>query len=173
MASLAGKPTLAEFEEQFGGEKPYYEFWDGTAVQKPRPGWKHGILQLILGQRLRQLSLSAGSEVRAKITSSLQFVPDVIAVERQAGRTFALTPPLLVIEILSTGDPAQMLWRKCEAYASRGVPAIYVVDPKDRKVRLLDRGLDTFTSVTEIRVEGHGAIFAEWLWKELDKEFEA
>lgn len=171
MATVAGKLTLEEFEKQFLDAKPYYEFWEGVAIQKEMPTWVHGVLQLILGQWLRQIGLSAGSEVRVKIAPSLEFVPDVIAVEKKERGSYAVTPPLIIIEILSEGDRAQMLWKKCRAYAMWGVPTIYIVDPEDRKVRQFDSAMDTFTNVSQIGVDGYGAVSVDWLWQEVDKEF--
>lgn len=37
MAALAGKLTLAEFEDRYGNRKPYYEYWFGEAVPKAMP----------------------------------------------------------------------------------------------------------------------------------------
>ncbi len=173
MATVAGKLTLAEFEKQFGNCKPYHEFWDGTAVQKSMPTLIHGLLQKILMRLLDELGLFSASEVRCKIGASLELLPDVIALTRLTDIVYPVDPPLVCIEILSPGDSAQMVWKKCGAYANWGVREIYVVDPDARKVRRFDGELDSFTNVAQIRIEGHGALATERLWEELDRQLAA
>jgi Uma2 family endonuclease len=172
MADVAENLTLAEFELQFGNEKPYYEFWAGTAVQKSMPTWMHGFLQKILMQLLVQLGLFSASEVRVKINANLELVPDVIATDARVRSLYALTPPLVAIEILSPDDPAQRLWKKCALYSKWGIPAVYVVDPEARRVRIWNNSLDTFSTVTEIQIERYGSFSVDLIWQELDRQIE-
>jgi Uma2 family endonuclease len=53
MATVYQPLTLAEFEAQFAHQKPYYEFWNGEAIQKSTPNFIHGLLQAILMKILR------------------------------------------------------------------------------------------------------------------------
>ena len=37
--------TLEEFRDRYAGEKPYYEYWDGEAIQKSHATSLHGLIQ--------------------------------------------------------------------------------------------------------------------------------
>jgi len=67
MLAISRKLTVAEFEEQYGREKPYYEFWQGEPVQKSTATWMHGLLQRIIMDLLSSVGYKAGSEVKLKI----------------------------------------------------------------------------------------------------------
>lgn len=172
MGTVAEKLTLAQFEQQFSDQKPYYEYVAGRAFQKSMPTWVHGFIQKILMRLLDELGLFSASEVRAKISSTLELVPDVMATGERVRSVYADTPPAVVIEILSPSDSAQLLWKKCDSCSKWGVAAVYVVDPEARKVRMWDAALDTFSNVTEIQVKPYGQFLTELLWEELDKQIE-
>jgi len=54
MASAAKFLTLRQFEQTYEGEKPYYEYWFGEAIQKSVPTSLHGIAEGVLFIRLLQ-----------------------------------------------------------------------------------------------------------------------
>jgi Uma2 family endonuclease len=134
MAAALSTLTIAEFEAQFGHEKPHYEFWYGEAVQKSMPTWIHGLLQRILMELLREAGYKAGSEVQLKINTAFQPVPDVIATTGHIERPYPTKPVEIVIEILSDDDPMSRLLTKCRMYQEWGFQQIYVVDPIARLV---------------------------------------
>jgi hypothetical protein len=39
--------TVEEFRVRYAGEKPYYEFWAGEAIQKSHATSLHGLIQKI------------------------------------------------------------------------------------------------------------------------------
>ena len=49
------KLSLEEFHARYDGEKPYFEYWDGEAVQKSMPTRVHGLIEEILVVLLRAL----------------------------------------------------------------------------------------------------------------------
>jgi Uma2 family endonuclease len=165
MASSSQTLTMAEFEEQFGHEKPYYEFWYGEAIQKSMPTWVHGLLQRILMELLREAGYKAGSEVKLKIHAAFQPVPDVIATSGPIERPYPTKPVEIVVEILSDEDSMSRLLTKCRTYEEWGFQEIYVVDPIARVV----------FRWSEHRLEEVEAIVgqpAERIWIALDKEIE-
>ncbi len=129
MATVLPALTVAEFEAQYGHEKPYYEFWYGEAIQKSMPTWIHGLLQKLLMKLLDEAGFEAASEVKLKIDADFQPVPDIIATTGHIERPYPTKPVEIVIEILSDDDPMTRLLAKCRTYQEWGFHEIYVVDP--------------------------------------------
>jgi Uma2 family endonuclease len=53
------KLSLEEFRSRFADEKPYFEYWDGEAVQKTRPTRLHLLIQEILVRLLGALVITS------------------------------------------------------------------------------------------------------------------
>src|ERR1700679_525767 len=104
MAATADKLTLADFERQYGDEKPYHEYWFGEAVPKAMPTLSHGLLQKIMMRALDEAGYQSASEVKLKISSDFEPVPDVIATTGRFERPYPTQPMGVVIEILSPED---------------------------------------------------------------------
>jgi Uma2 family endonuclease len=80
-ATQEGLLTLEEFRVRYAGEKPYYEYWAGEAIQKSMATFLHGLIQKILMRLLDDLGYESASEVTLRIDNEYEPVPDVIAVE--------------------------------------------------------------------------------------------
>lgn len=143
MATSSQPLTLSEFEIQFAHQKPYYEFWNGEAIQKSVPNSIHGLLQGILRDILRNAGYKAASEVKLKISKNVQPVPDIIATMGRVEVPYPTKPVEIVIEVLSDDDPMSLLLSKCRTYRDWGFKEIYVVDPVPQLVfRWLDHRLE-------------------------------
>ncbi len=165
MATVLHTLSVAEFEAQFGHEKPYYEFWFGEAIQKSMPTWIHGLLQRILMELLRGAGYKTGSEVKLKINTAFQPVPDIIATAGLIERPYPTKPVEIVVEILSEDDPMSRLLTKCRTYQEWGFQEIYVVDPSARLVfRWSEHRLEEVNVIA-----GQPAVS---VWTALDKEIE-
>ncbi|MBV8896571.1 MAG: Uma2 family endonuclease [Acidobacteriaceae bacterium] len=163
MATAAAKLTVAEFESQYGQEKPYYEYWYGEAIPKSMPNTVHGLLQIIVAALLRQNGYRAGSEVKLKIDPSFHPVPDLIADRTAIGAPYPTKALEIVVEILSEDDPHSRVMTKLHAYESWGFQHIYLVDPATRTLsRWHDHRLE--------EVNDLAAIPAERIWSALDQE---
>ncbi|HEY6988045.1 MAG TPA: Uma2 family endonuclease [Bryobacteraceae bacterium] len=163
MATVAQKLTVAEFERQYGHEKPYYEFWRGEAVQKSMPTWIHGLLQKIVMNLLGQAGYKAGSEVKLKIDPDFHPLPDVIATRGRIETPYPTKAVEVVVEILSDDDPMWRILTKCRAYQGWGFEQIYVIDPQTRVVfRWTDQRLEEVNAFASIPVDG--------IWLALDEE---
>ncbi|MGH9583268.1 MAG: Uma2 family endonuclease [Bryobacteraceae bacterium] len=156
MATVADKLTVAEFEKQYGEEKPYYEFWHGEAVQKAMGNWVHGLLEKILMDLLSEAGYKAGAEVMLKIDPDFRPVPDVVATRGRIEIPYPTEALEIVIEILSADDRISRILAKCRAYRSWGFEQVYVVDPDTRVLfRWTDHRLEevnTFASVPAERI---------------------
>jgi Uma2 family endonuclease len=116
MATVATKLSLAEFELQYGGEKPYYEYWYGEPVQKSMPTWLHSLLQKVLVNLLSKAGYKAGAEVKVKIVQEFHPIPDVIATRSPIEHPYPTKPLEVVVEILSDTDPMSRVVSKCLRY---------------------------------------------------------
>ena len=163
MATVTAKLTIAEFEKQYGREKPYYEFWHGEAVQKSMPTWIHGLLQKILMDLLGEAGYKAGSEVKLKIDPDFHLIPDVIATREQVELPYPTKAVEIVTEILSEDDPMGRVLTKCRAYQGWGFEQIYVIDPQTRIVfRWSDQRLEEVNALASVAVDR--------IWSALDEE---
>ncbi len=68
-ATQEGLLTLEEFRVRYAGEKPYYEYWAGEAIQKSHATSLHGRTQAITAFLLEEIGYD------------YEPVPDLIAVE--------------------------------------------------------------------------------------------
>jgi Uma2 family endonuclease len=163
MATAAAKLTVAEFEKQYGREKPYYEYWYGEAVQKSMPTWLHGLLQTILASLLSEAGYKSGSEVKLKIVPDFHPIPDVIATREPVELPYPTKAVDVIIEILSEDDLISRVLTKCRTYDSWGFEQVYVVDPFSRLVlRWHDHRLEEVDAMAGIRVDR--------IWSALDRE---
>jgi Uma2 family endonuclease len=154
---------VVEFEKQYGQEKPYYEFWNGEAVQKSASTWIHGLLQGILASFLSQAGYTAGSEVKLKIDPDFHPIPDVIATRGRVELPYPTKSVEIVLEILSDDDPMSRILTKCRAYQNWGFEQVYVVDPKTRIVfRWADQRLEEVNTLATVPVDK--------IWSALEQE---
>ena len=127
--------TVEHFDQQFGQEKPYFEYWFGEPVQKKMPTWLHSLLQKIIVRLLDDAGYESGAEVKLKISAEFQPLPDVSAViPGKVELPYPTRPVEIVVEILSPDDQFSQMLTKCQFYAELGIKHVYVVDPYARQV---------------------------------------
>lgn len=162
------KLSLQEFHARYDGEKPYYEYWDGEAVQKSMPTLLHGLIQKILMRLLDGIGYSAASEVTLNLDPAYEPIPDVIAIDGPLSDPHPTLPFEVAIEILSPDDSFSRVLRKCKLYEKWGIRQIIVIDPKDRLVWRFEHGAPQETDIVAHR--GDASIPAQTLWDEVDRE---
>lgn len=162
------KLSVQEFHAQYDGEKPYYEYWDGEAVQKSMPTRGHALIQKILQQLLDGLGYDSAAEVRLKLVPNYEPIPDVIADENAIEDPYPTSAFEVVIEVLSPEDSFSRVLRKCRLYERWGIRQIVVIDPADRLVWRFENGAPQETDVVASR--GDAAISAKALWDEVDRQ---
>ena len=161
--------TLEEFDRLYGDEKPYYEYSNGEAIQKPLPTLLHSSMQFVLMKIFRDWGMTAGAEVRIKLNQDKQPLPDVISDERLQ-HPCPTRPFAIAVEILSPDDKMQRILRKCRFYAEQGISYIYVFDPEDRTAQRWNAVSASLESVAEIEVPNRPAIPVLTIWNALDEE---
>ena len=110
--------TLEDFRVRYAGEKPYYEYWAGKAVQKSVPTWLHGLIHTNVARLLDHIGYQSGSEVR--LDRDYEPVSDVIA-DSPLSEPYPTDPFAVVVEILSPDDPFSRVLRKCRLYERWGI----------------------------------------------------
>jgi Uma2 family endonuclease len=149
MVAPAGLVTVAEYLAS--SEKPGREYLDGVLKVKPRPTWKHGLIQAFLAMLIfRNSQLKAASEVTVKVREGRYFVPDLIVQAGEIQGPYPTEPVSLCVEILSPEDRLGEVLTKAEAYHDWGVAMVWIIDPERRRAWNYERG----GALREASVEG-------------------
>ncbi len=132
MAAQSLPLSLAEFHRLYDGAKPAYEYWHGAAVRKPMPTLLHGIVQLIVMMWLEKAGWNTAPEVRLKVSSDVEPIPDVIAIRGKFKGRYPAVAPELCIEILSPTDTLSKALDKARSYIALGTQGVWIIDPEKR-----------------------------------------
>jgi Uma2 family endonuclease len=156
--------TLAAFL-QLPEEKPALEYFEGAVTQRVAPGPRPSALQVEAGvyldERLRPRRLGrVFTELRTTFGGT-SLVPDVAVyrwdrVPRTAGGELAsdaVTPPDLVVEILSPGQSPTELVAKCQWFIQHGVRVALLLDPRDTTIRVFRPGTSPSTHQGTERID--------------------
>ena len=137
MASQPSPLTIEEFHKLYDGAKPAYEYWHGVAVRKSMPTFLHGLVQFVIMTLLKDAGWTTAPEVRLKVVSNVEPVPDVIAIRGKARGRYPTSAPELCVEILSPGDTLAKAIHKAQTYISWGSQAAWIIDPEMRTAWIL------------------------------------
>jgi Uma2 family endonuclease len=175
---MAAQPlplSLEEFHRLYDGAKPAYDYWYGAAIQKPMPTVLHGIVQAILIMLLEKAGWNTASEVRLKVVSDAEPVPDVIAVRGKFKGRYPTAAPELCIEIMSPREALAKALEKAASYISWGSQCVWIIDPEKRTAWTLSRegALEpTWVSPSGTLRIGETAINLPTLFAEVDRKLE-
>ncbi len=126
--------TLKKFRKQYGeNRKPYFEFWNGAAIQKAVPTKLHSILQSLLLYILNEGGFFAYPELTLRIDPNWEPIPDVAAVIKKFKGPYPTEPVDVIVEILSPQDSFSYVFSKCRRYAQEGISDIFVFDPLEQQ----------------------------------------
>jgi Uma2 family endonuclease len=137
-----------------------YEIFDGSLLVSPTPNVEHcnsaddlaDLLKRQAPAHLRVSGVGFGVSIRGG-TSYL--VPDIVVVRRSTAkeRRSTLLPPdvLLVVEVLSPGNPSNDLVLKRHEYAVAGIPLYWIVDPAARTLTVLKLEEKGYAEATVVR----------------------
>jgi Uma2 family endonuclease len=141
-----GTATEADVLSVHDQEQCLCELVDGVLVEKAM-GFRESFLALALGAALRnfvrprRLGLVTGPDGTIRLAAGLVRIPDVafIAWDRLPNHRVPTDPiptlvPNLAVEVLSAGNTAGEMARKCHEYFMAGVELVWLVDPAMRTV---------------------------------------
>jgi Uma2 family endonuclease len=109
---------------------------------KPMPSFNHGAIQMNLGVEFaKNLSFRTVSELTLDINGK-PYTPDLSVYARapinlRHDISRATEPPLLVVEILSPQQGAQVVMDKVDVYFAFGVKSCWVVSPPMHSIQIL------------------------------------
>ena len=145
MASLSAVPALVTIEEYLHSSyEPDLEFVDGVLEEKNMGERDHGYLQIAIGawffNHRSEWKIDVLAEYRTRTSKSRVRLPDVCVVRQgEAAERVRVTPPLLVIEILSPEDRPGRVMKRLDDFVAMGVENIWILDPSDRSAATYTR----------------------------------
>lgn len=168
MAAVADKLlTLEEFREKYACEKPYFEYWDGVAIQKSVPKKLHAALQFLIATMLVDLGFKVYPELEVRMSPTWQPIPDVVAHHESVQGDYVTEPVDVIVEILSPDDRMSIVLQKCERYSNLGMRAILVFDPVYEKAWIWDRATAGLSSVPGYTFDNRAHLDISEVWSRL------
>jgi Uma2 family endonuclease len=138
-----GVETLISVEEYLNTSyDPDVEYVDGVLVERSVGDWLHSLVQrnLIVAFRLKYPKVFAVPELRSKTRETRFRLTDVCALLHPPKTKCLLDAAFLAIEILSEDDRMTRIMEKLEEYAQKGVPNIWLIDPRLRTMSVYSQG---------------------------------
>ncbi len=132
---MAGLPnsTLVSVEEyQNTAYDPDVEFVDGVLVERQMGDWLHSLIQsnVLFALRRKYPHLKVVAELRSSVTNTRYRLPDVSVLLAPPKTKYLADAAFLVVEVLSEGDVMSVVVEKLKEYANKGVPNIWLIDPR-------------------------------------------
>jgi Uma2 family endonuclease len=136
---MASAQTLVSVEEYLRTSySPDCDYVDGVVEERNLGERDHAWVQTQIAtwitSRFRQTGIAAIVEWRFQTGPTRFRVPDVTVVRGKPDENILTKPPLLCIEILSPEDRLSRVNARIKEYLDCGVPAVWLVDPEDKKV---------------------------------------
>ncbi len=169
MATASQLLTIEEFRTRYTGIKPYYEYWNGEAVQKAMPTWLHGHIQRLIANLLAEAGYKTAVEIELRIDDDWQPVPDIVSLTT-VEQPYPTKPVQIVVEILSPDDRISRVIEKCEKYSAIGTGQIFVIDPDHRGAFEWVPHTRQLGSVKSMVLSNGRTIDLQELWDRLDAE---
>ena len=152
MATTSGLISIGDYLKT--SYRPDREYIDGELLERHVDKWDHARIQALLciwfGSREQTWNIVVATGLRVKVSSSRVRIPDVCLVSMGPHPPVILTPPLLVVEILSSDDTYASMTQRCNDYIRMGVPTLWIVDPANRTGHMWTSGTWTETVTPSI-----------------------
>jgi Uma2 family endonuclease len=161
--------SLEDFHKLYDGAKPAYEYWHGAAIRKPMPTVLHGMIQILISMLLEKAGWNTASEVRLKVSSDAEPVPDVIAVRDQFTSLYPTSAPRLCVEVLSPSDTLAKALEKASRYILWGTKCVWIIDPEKRTAWSLSPEPEWISPTGTLRIDDT-AIELTTLFAAVDKK---
>jgi len=134
MAALPDSPVASVEEYLRTSYDPDVEFVDGALVERHRGDWLHSLVQsnLLVAIRLKYPHLKVVAELRSRTATTRYRIPDVTVLLAPPETDYLLDAAFLVVEVLSKRHVMSVVIGKLKEYAAKGVPNIWLIDPRAR-----------------------------------------
>jgi Uma2 family endonuclease len=122
--------------------EPDLEYVDGVLEERNMGDWLHSLIQrnLIIALSRKYPQFYAVPELRSQTKSTRYRLPDVCVLLAPPKTKFLLDAAFLTIEILSEDDKMTKVIEKLDEYEGKGVPNIWLIDPRLRKMSIYSSG---------------------------------
>ncbi|MBV8842108.1 MAG: Uma2 family endonuclease [Bryobacterales bacterium] len=138
--------TLVPVEEYLNtAYDPDMEYVDGVLVERNVGDWLHSLVQsnCIFALRAKYPHIYVVPELRSRTRETRYRLPDVSVLLKPPATRYLLDAAFVAIEILSPDDHMGDTLEKLEEYDQKGVPHIWVVDPRRHKISTYAGGVLT------------------------------
>ena len=132
MAALPDSPLLSVEEYLNTPYDPDVEFVDGVLVERNVGDWLHSLIQsnVLFALRRKYPHLKVVAELRSSVTDTRYRLPDVCVLLAAPKTRYLLDAAFLVVKVLSEGDVMSVVIEKLKEYANKGVPNVWLIDPR-------------------------------------------
>lgn len=136
--------------------RPDREYVDGELRERNVGKWEHARVQNLLAhwftENQKDWQVFSATEARVQVRAGRIRIPDVVLTKPVPQPDVLLSPPVLVVEILSPDDTYSDTQERALDYMAMGVPMVWIIDPKTRSGRMID-GM-RWTSAKQLEVPG-------------------
>lgn len=135
--------TLISVEEYLSTSyDPDVEYVDGVLVERNVGDLLHSLVQsnLIFGLRTRYPEIYVVPELRSQTRATRYRLPDVCVMIVLPKTKYLLDAAFLAIEVLSEDDRMTKTMERLEEFDRKGVPNIWVIDPRLRTIAIYSSG---------------------------------
>jgi Uma2 family endonuclease len=118
--------------------RPDCDYVDGVVEERNGGEWDHAWIQgrliAYFSNQFRESGLVAIPELRVQVRATRYRIPDLVVTPGKPNEQVLTHPPLLCIEILSKDDTISKMNERIRDYLEFGVPAVWVVDPREKRI---------------------------------------
>ena len=137
--------------------RPDCDYVDGVVKERNvgdlDHSWVQGNFVFFFRTRAQETGLFAFAEWRFQISSNRFRIPDVVVTRGKPTEQILTGVPLLCIEILSPKDTISRVDVRIQDYLTFGVPVVWVVDPKERRLWIYRKdGMEE--AIGSVRLDG-------------------
>ena len=156
ISTMTSLTTISVAEYLATSYRPDCEYVDGEVRERHVGKREHARTQALLtiwfGQHEAVWSVLVLTEQRVQVAAHRVRIPDVLLTSTDPQPEVLVTPPLLVIEILSPEDTYLDTQERAWDYLAMGVEMVWVIDPRSRTGRMC-KG-DVWQEARTLRVPG-------------------
>lgn len=122
---------------------PDLEYVDGVLVERTIGEWRHSLVQsnLIVAFGRKYPPIYALPAVRSETKTTRYRLPDICVLFALPATKYLHDPAFLVIEVVSEDDRISPMMEKLEEYDTKGVPNIWVIDPRLQTISVYSAGV--------------------------------
>ena len=136
--------TLISVEEYLNTSyDPDMEYVDGVLEERNVGDWRHSLVQVNVASALKQKyrgKIKVLAELRSSVTPTRFRLPDVCVTLGNPGTKVLWDAAFLVVEILSEDDRMTRVMERLGDFAAKGVPHIWLIDPRLQTVSVYRAG---------------------------------